>query len=269
MSDISMADLRLLAVFAHPDDESYRAGGTLARLARKGVQVWVLCATQGEEGVPGLPLEQARQVRQAELQCACRALGIEPPRFMNYRDGSLSNVDENQAIKQVVRVVRELRPQVLLTWPPDGVSGHPDHMAVSRWAGEAFQQAADPAAYPEHQAEGLSPRAAARLYHIVVPRSLVEALEMTQLHTVPDEAVTLAVNVSAVWEAKLAAIRCHRTQMGGSPILDAPEEKQRLFLRTEHFRLAMVRPDSSAGSGRGLLAVPEGNFFEGLEGNNL
>jgi len=236
-----MNERRLLAIFAHPDDESYRAGGTLALLARRGVQIWVLCATRGEMGVPGLPPEQAGQVRQAELQCACRALGIEPPCFLEYRDGTLAQVDEDQAIAQVVRAMRALRPQVLLTWPPDGISGHLDHMATSRWTGEAFRRAADPAAYPKHQAEGLSPHAAAWLYHIVFPHSLAEALGMTHLHTVSDEAVTLKVDVSAVWEAKMAAIRCHRTQMGGSPILDAAVEKQRLFLETEYFRRVETR----------------------------
>ena len=225
------------------------------------MRVWVLCATRGEAGVPDLAPEPAGRVRQAELQCACRALGIEPPRILDYRDGTLPRVGEGRAIEQVVRVVRDLRPQVLLSWPPDGVSGHPDHVAVSRWTGEAFRRAADPAAYPEHEAEGLSSHAAAVLYHIVMPRSLAEALTMTHLHTVPDEAVTLAVDVSAVWEAKLAAIHCHRTQMGGSPILDAPEEKQRLFLGMEYFRLAMARSD--------LPTWPEENFLEGLEGSEL
>jgi len=226
-----MNERRLLAIFAHPDDETYRAGGTLALLAGRGVRVWVLCATRGEAGVPGLSPEQAGQVRERELRCACRALGIEPPRFLDYQDGTLAQVDEDQAVKRVVRVVRKLRPQVLLTWPPDGVSGHPDHVAVSRWTGEAFRRVAGPLS----------------LYHIVVPRSLAQSLGMTHLHTVPDEAVTLAVDVSAVWEAKVAAIRCHRTQMGGSPILSASEERRRLFLGTEHFRLEVVRPDSLAG----------------------
>jgi len=227
----------LLAIFAHPDDESFRCGGTLALLARRGIRVWVLCATRGEAGVPGLFPEQAGQVRERELRCACRALGIESPRFLDYQDGTLSQVDEDQAIEQVVRAVREIRPQVLLTWPPDGVSGHPDHMAVSRWTGEAFRRTDGPVA----------------LYHIVVPRSLTQALGMTHLHTVPNEAVTLAVDVSAVWEAKMAAIRCHRTQMDGSPILSASEERRRLFLGREHFRRAEAR----AGQ----------HFFLGLEGD--
>ena len=75
----------LLAVFAHPDDETFRCGGTLALLTRCGVRVQVLCATHGEAGVPGLDPQQAGLVRQAELECACRALGITPPLFLDHR----------------------------------------------------------------------------------------------------------------------------------------------------------------------------------------
>ena len=234
----------LLAIFAHPDDETYSAGGVLALLAQKDAQVWVLCATRGEWGIPKLRPEDAGEVRQAELECACRALGIEPPRFLDYRDGTLPQVNEGQAIEEVVRAIRELRPQALLTWPPDGVSGHTDHMAVSRWTREAIQQAADPAAYPEHQTEGLSPHAVSALYHIVIPRSLAKALKMPHLHTIPDDAVTLTVDVSAVWEAKMAAIHCHRSQMVNSPILEAPETRQRLFLGTEYFQQVMAQTKS-------------------------
>jgi len=230
-----MADRRLLAVFAHPDDETFRCGGTLALLARRGVRVWVLCATRGEAGVPNMDPEETGRIREAELQCACRALGIEPPRFLDYQDATLEQVNGAEAVAQVTSVVRELRPQVLLTWPPDGMSGHPDHVAVSRWAGEAFQRAADPA-YPVHQAGGRPPHAAAALYHIVVPRSVAEVVGFPP-HSVADEEVSLTVDVGPVWEQKLAAIRCHRSQMGSSPILNEPE-KQRLFLGTEHFRRA-------------------------------
>ena len=241
----------LLAIFAHPDDESYRAGGTLALLARKGTPVWVLCATRGERGISNLPPKEAGVIRQTELECACRALGIEPPRFLDYQDGTLSQVNEEQAVEWVVRAIRELRPQGLLTWPPDGVSGHPDHVAVSRWTGEALQRAADPTAYPEHQAKGLLPHSVSALYHIVLPRSLAEALKMTRLHTIPDELVTLTVDVSAVWEAKMAAIFCHHSQLSNSPILEAAEGQQRLFLGTEHIQLSEVTTAPSSGIHRG------------------
>ena len=227
----------MLAVFAHPDDETFRCGGTLALLARQRVQVQVLCATRGEAGVPELEPDQAGQLRQTELECACRALGIQAPRFLGYQDGALAQVDAEEAVARIASVVRELQPQVLLTWPPDGVSGHPDHIAVSRWTGEALDRLAGPVADRKGPARDPSPDTAA-LYHIVVPHSLAQALGMTQLHTVPDESVTLTVDVSEVWEAKMAAIRCHRTQIKGTPILSAPQEKQRLFLGVEHFRLA-------------------------------
>ncbi len=226
---------RLLAIFAHPDDETYRAGGTLALLAQNGAQVWVLCATRGERGISELSPENSGKVRQTELTCACRALGIKPPRFLDYEDGTLSQVDEVQAIGQIACAIRELRPQALLTWPPDGVSGHPDHTAVSHWTDAALRLAADVA----YQVEGLQPHTAVSLYHIVVPHSLAAALQMTHLHTVPDEAVTLTVDVSAVWETKMAAIHCHHSQMSHSPILEAAEARQRLFLGTEYFQRSL------------------------------
>jgi LmbE family N-acetylglucosaminyl deacetylase len=222
--------LRLLAIFAHPDDESFRCGGMLALLAQHGVRVWVLCATRGEAGVPGLTSQQAGQVRQAELECACRALGIEPPILLNYHDGVLAEVDEEEAVAQVLTVMQRTRPQALLTWPPDGLSGHPDHMAVSRWTTLAFERAG-----------ALGSDAPMALYHLAVPRSVAEALGLSHLHAVPDEEISLTVDVTPFWEQKLAAIRCHRTQLGGSPILAAPPERQRLFLGVEHFRRAAAR----------------------------
>ncbi len=230
----------VLAIFAHPDDETFRCGGTLALLTRQGAQVSVLCATRGEAGVPELEPEQAGQLRQAELECACRVLGLQPPRFLDYQDGALAQVDQDEAVSRIAAVMHELQPQVLLTWPPDGVSGHPDHIAVSRWTGEALDRMAGPVAHPKGPARDPLPDTAA-LYHIVVPHSLAHALGMIQLHTVPDESVTLTVDVSQAWEAKMAAIRCHRTQIKGTPILSAPQEKQRLFLGVEHFRLARGR----------------------------
>jgi len=220
----------LLAVFAHPDDESFRCGGTMALLAQRGVRVHVLTATRGEGGSCGDPplchVDELPGVRERELRCACAALGIEPPILLDYRDGALADVDEEEAVAQVVAVIRKLLPQVLLTWPPDGLSGHPDHIAVSHWTSLAFRQAA-----------ALEPDAPAAMYHLSVPSSVAQALGLSHLHALPDEQVTVTTDVTPVWEQKLAAIRCHRTQGGASPILAAPEHKQRLFLGTEHFRL--------------------------------
>lgn len=223
---------RLLAVFAHPDDESYRPGGTLALLARRGVQVQVLTATRGQAGSCGDPPlcrpEELPAVREQELYCACAALGIEPLHILDYQDGHLSQVDPEQLIAHILDVVQQVRPQVILTFGPDGLSGHPDHVTIGRCAAEAFRRTEDVAA----------------LYAIAVPRSVAERLEMKHVRPVPDEAITLTVDVSSVGEAKLAAIRCHATQWSSSPMMRAPIEQQRLFLGTEYFvRTALRHPD--------------------------
>jgi len=224
---------RLLAIFAHPDDESYRAGGALALLALEGAQVSVVCATRGEQGILKMDPVETGQVRQAEMECACRALGIEPPLFLDYQDGTLPQVDEEIAVGHLVQIIRKLRPQALLTWPPSGVSGHPDHIAVSKWTEKAFQRAADPLAYPEHKQ---APHLVDALYHIVIPGSLAENMKMPHLLTVPDEEVTLKMDVSAVWDAKMAAIQCHKSQLSSSPITSDSLERQQLFLGTEYFQ---------------------------------
>jgi len=138
----------------------------------------------------------------------------------------------------VVGAIRKLRPQALLTWPPSGVSGHPDHVAVSNWTEKAFHLAADPTVYPEHKED---PHAVDSLYHIVIPSSLAEAMKMPHLHTVPDEEVTLTLDVSAVWDVKIAAIRCHASQLSSSPITSDPLDRQRLFLGTEYFQQITVQ----------------------------
>ena len=235
----------LLAVLAHPDDEAFRCGGTLALLARRGAPVHLLTATRGEAGSCGDPPlcrpAELAAVRERELCCACAALGIQPPLLLDYQDGTLAAQDEETAVRRVTSVIEQLRPQVLLSWPPDGLSGHPDHRAVSRWAASAFERAA-----------ALGTAAPAALYYLAVPRSVAQDLDLTQLHAVPDDQVTLAVDVSPVWRRKMAAIHCHRTQAGASPILAAPETRQRRFMAIEHFQRAAARssPDIMLALGK-------------------
>jgi len=232
----------LLAVFAHPDDETFRCGGTLALLARQGIRVQVMTATRGQAGSRGDPPlcspEELPAVRERELRCACAALGILPPILLNHQDGHLSEADPRAIVNEILAVADELGPQVILTYGPDGVSGHPDHIAIGLFAAEAFRSARDVVA----------------LYVLAVPQSLAEALGMTQIHGVPDDAISITVDVSAVWQAKIAAIACHRTQLGQTPILTASEEKQRLFLGRESFIRAQARSE------RDLLLNPQSTF---------
>jgi LmbE family N-acetylglucosaminyl deacetylase len=219
----------VLAVFAHPDDETFRPGGTLALLARKGVQVNLLSFTRGENGSCGDPPlcapAELPAVREYELRCACAALGIRPPRLLNYADGHLPEVDAETMIAHILSVANEIMPQVWLSFGPDGLSGHPDHLAVGQWSIEAFRRA-----------EG-----AAALYTLAVPESLAQKLDMRQMHPVPDEIISLTVDVSPAWEAKTAAMRCHATQWSSSPMANAPEERRRLFLGQEYFVRAAHR----------------------------
>ena len=223
----------MLAVFAHPDDETFRPGGTLALLARRGVRVHLLTATRGEAGSRGDPpyctRDELPTVRERELRCACAALGIEPPHLLDCRDGHLGEADPEQLIAQILQVVNEVRPQVMLTFGPDGLSGHLDHIAIGQCGAEAFRRGAGIVA----------------LYTVAVPQSLAIRLGMTQVHTVPDTDIAISVDVSTVWETKLTAISCHATQLNASPMMRASVERQRLFFGTEFFvRVPVPRPES-------------------------
>lgn len=248
--DTGMAEHLLLALFAHPDDETFRCGGTLALLARRGVRVQVLTATRGQAGSCGNPplcsAEELAGVREQELRCACAVLGLQPPILLDYRDGHLAQADPEMLTAEIVAIARDLRPQIMLTFDAGGLSGHPDHIAIGYAAAKAFRRAEDVFA----------------LYTLAVPRSLAEALGMKQIRTVPDAAVTLAVDVSAALDAKMAAIRCHRTQLSESPILATPEARRRLFLGVEHFCLAALRsvPEGTIASLVEWLAVTRGKI---------
>lgn len=218
----------LLAVFAHPDDETFRPGGTLALLSQLGVHVELLTFTRGGAGSCGDPPicipEELPTVRERELRCACDALGIHPLHLLDWPDGHLPDADPEKMIAEILTVVHDVHPQVLLSFGQDGLSGHPDHIAAGQWAEKAF-----------HRAEGV-----AALYTVAVPRSLAQELNMQQVHSVPDETIALKVNVSSVWETKTAAMRCHATQLSSSPMMNAPEDRQRLFFGHEHFVRAAI-----------------------------
>ncbi len=229
-------DRVLLAVFAHPDDETFRAGGTLALLAKQGVRVQVLTATRGGAGSCGDPPmcspEALPAVREGELRCAIQSLGLPEPIVLGYQDETLSAVTPEEIVLDILDVIRKVQPQIMISFGADGLSGHPDHVAIGRDALRAFREAKSVCAF----------------YTLTVPQSIASELHMNQIRAVSDDLITLAVDVSAVWKAKMASIRCHRTQMGVSPILQADRKSQRLFLAKEHFCLAESRRDPDCES---------------------
>jgi len=224
-----MTELKLLAAFAHPDDETFRPGGTLALLARRGVRVELLTFTRGEAGSCGNPplctQEELHAVRERELRFACAVLGLQPPHLLDFADGHLAEAEPERMITHMLAVAQEIEPQVILSFGSDGLSGHPDHIAVGEWAVEAFRRIGGVAA----------------LYTVAVPHSLAQKLDMRQLHSIPDEAIALSVNISPVWETKLAAMRCHASQWSSSPMVSAPDKRRRLFFGREYFVRAASR----------------------------
>jgi LmbE family N-acetylglucosaminyl deacetylase len=130
---------RMLVILAHPDDESFAVGGTLAKYAHQGVQVILLCATRGEAGIPGVELEKAGDIRELELRKAAEKLGIEVY-FMGYPDGGLSKTEPGMLLETITTWIGMVEPQLILTFGPEGVSGHPDHVIISKVVTQAYDQ---------------------------------------------------------------------------------------------------------------------------------
>ncbi len=179
-----MADRRLLAVFAHPDDETFGTGGTLAHYARQGVDVFLICATRGEVGEAPAGLKgfaSAGEMRADELRCAAGLLGLKEVLFLDYRDSGMPGTPDNthpnalaaQPVEQVARriaaAIRRLQPQVVVTFDPIGGYRHPDHIAIHQATVTAFQMAPDPTL----ELEGLAPYAPQKLYYSTFSRRFI------------------------------------------------------------------------------------------------
>ena len=239
-------NLRLLAVFAHPDDESFGAGGTLARYAAEGVEVHLVCATRGEEGTVGDPplcrQEELGSLRELELRAACSVLGVRTLRLLGCVDGQLDACPRSAVVGEVVAAIRELRPQVVITFGPDGISGHPDHVAIGLAATEAVVAASDPTAYPEQLAAGLQPWAVGKLYYLARSRST--AITCEGAGTEADELLaTVRMDAADRVVAKLEAMRRHRSQCQAFDRMPELELRQRV--RYECFKRAMPATRSS------------------------
>lgn len=132
---------RILAILAHPDDESFAIGGTLAKYARLGVQVFLLCATRGEAGISGVHSEEAGAIRERELRIAAQHLGIDVI-FLDYHDGELASAPRAILVETISGWIQRIQPQVIITFGPDGISGHPDHVTISHAVAAAYDQLA-------------------------------------------------------------------------------------------------------------------------------
>jgi len=253
-----MARRTLMAVFAHPDDEAHGTGGTLARYAAEGCDVHLVTATRGEAGqiAAGVEANPANlpDVRERELRCACRALGIRPPHLLGYMDGQLTIVHQGQAVGRLVRLLREIRPQVVVTFGPEGIYGHYDHIAVHRWTTIAVELASDPDCFPDQpdaEGQGCRPHEVAKLYYSALPREQVDAMRdergraAVMMDGVPfpfvgyaPSEITTVVDVAAYAERKLQALLCHASQLPASAAEDWQNALHDPAFVRESFRLA-------------------------------
>lgn len=238
-----MPALKLLAVFPHPDDETLGLGPTLAKYATDDeVETHLLCATRGEHGWPGDPQtnpgpEALGRMRESELREAARVLGLREVMLLDYVDGKVDQADPARLIAQIVQHVRRVRPQVVVTFPPDGAYGHPDHIALSQFTTAALVCAAD-AGF----GDPLPPHRASKLYFMVDARPTVEYLQQEFGFDIrmtidgverrwiawEEWAVTTRLDTADHWHTVVEAIRCHRSQLpslGAMP--DLPEAVQR------------------------------------------
>lgn len=286
-----MAGPRLLAILAHPDDESFGPGGTLAKYAHQGVEVHVCTVTDGAAGSYGgnTAVEGERgslaRLRRQELACACEILGVEL-HTLDYRDSGMEGMPDNQhpdslyqadledVARDLTRVMRKVRPQVVITHDPGGGYAHPDHIKVNRAVRRAWDGVGETGAFPGLRAEGLLPWQPARLYYTAIPRALVKwfvrimrllrrdphrfgqnrDVDLTQVG-VEKEQIHVRLDVGPFLEVKERASACHKSQSGAGAPRMFPRFVQRRLLRHEYF----------------VQAWPEGgrwhgDLFEGLEG---
>ncbi|MFA5307971.1 MAG: PIG-L family deacetylase [Dehalococcoidales bacterium] len=243
-----MADDRVLVLAgAHPDDESFGVGGTLAQYAADGVKVYYICATRGEVGEVEPEMlkgyESIADLRTHELECAGKALGLTGVIYLGYRDSGMAGTADNkhpqalaaapldEAAGRIVKILRKLKPQVVITFDPIGGYHHPDHIAIHQATVKAFQAAADAAQYPE---AGPPYRPQKLYYHVFPHRWLkftvrvmtllgrdmhhfgknrdIDLAEMTQ-EEFPVHAVVRLKKPANEMRARAAA--CHASQMGG------------------------------------------------------
>lgn len=269
--------LRLMAVLAHPDDESLGLGGTLVKYAREGVETSVVMATLGQAGRyrglrqtdpqhPG-PDELGR-LRETEFRAAAEVLGVRDVTLLGYRDQQLDRADPREVIGRIVAQLRRVRPQVVLTFDPVGGYGHPDHVAICQFTTAAVVAAAD----ADFVAPGpaLAPHAVSKLYYLAFPAAAVAAYESVfrklvshvdgvdrDVYPWPDWALSCVLSTREHWQTVWRAVSCHQSQITAYELLQnlSPEHHEALWSWQSFYR-AM----STVNGGR----ERESDLFEGL-----
>ena len=262
---------RVACVFAHPDDDTYGVAGSLALRAGPDLEVTVIMTTSGEAGMIAdaslATRENLGAVREEEDRASWAALGLEPAiHFLRHPDGGVADVPVDELVERYVAILREARPDVVITFGPDGVTGHTDHVAVGAAATTAFHAARAARAARAAGSDGFH-----RLLFVSIPQSSmdrfnellrgrgmdpIDPTQEFQPRGVPDDAIGVIVDCSSVYERKLEALRRHRTQ---AELEDVPFEMWREVLAREAFVLEFPVRAPDAPVLRDL--------FEGLPGS--
>ena len=230
-----MQNRKLMAVLAHPDDESLGFGGTLAKYASEGVEVHLLTATRGQSGRyrghrrgdaqhPG-PAALAA-IRERELRNAAAVLGVCEVSLLDYHDQDLDRADPRVAIADVVAHVRRVQPDVVLTFGPEGAYGHPDHIAISQFTTAAIVASADPAFIVDNGGPRAPTHSVSKLYYLAWPastwsayqaafRQLVSTVDGVERQATPwpDWAITTVIDTRQRWSTVWRAVSCHESQV--------------------------------------------------------
>jgi LmbE family N-acetylglucosaminyl deacetylase len=270
---------RLMAILAHPDDESLGFGGTLAKYAAEGAEVFLLTATRGDggryrghrAGDAAHPGHAAlARIREAELRAAARALGVREVSLFDYRDQHLDQADAREVVPRIADQIRRIRPDVLVTFGPDGAYGHPDHIAISQFTTAAVLAAAE---RPRANGDGfaLDAHSIAKLYYLAWPTSTWDAYQAAvktlsaivdgvERHAVPwpDWAITTVIDTTAAWPAVWRAVSCHESQLGSyERLIDLPAAHHATLWGRQSFYRVLSRVNGGRAT--------ETDLFEGVE----
>jgi LmbE family N-acetylglucosaminyl deacetylase len=228
----------ILGVWAHPDDEAFLSSGLMADAIRKGDRVVCVTATRGELGSwdeERWPAESMAEVRESELKASLDALGVTEHIWLDYDDSACRDVPLEEAAERVAAIMKDVEPESVLTFGPEGMTGHPDHEAVSRWTSEAFHRAAKPGSRLYHATK--TPEYLERMGPVLGP--VVFAPERPPVTDREDLAIDFELDEELL-DLKMKALEAHRSQIEGLMAVFGPE----LFREdasVEWFALAEVR----------------------------
>jgi LmbE family N-acetylglucosaminyl deacetylase len=221
-------NMRLMCVLAHPDDESLGNGGMLAKYTAEGVETYLVTATRGERGWTGSELDYPGLAalgkrREAELLTAANVLGIRKVEFLDYLDGSLDQAPVAEAVAKIVGHLRRVKPDVVVTFGPDGAYGHPDHIAISQFTTAAIVEAASPNSL---HSRDLPAHRVSKLYYMMASEPLLRAYQSVFGEVVihidgmerrgvawPEWAITTHIDIKAYRRTVWEAILCHKSQL--------------------------------------------------------